>query len=476
MLKNHYTIKEVSEGVKVICSYNWRRIYTTNYDNSISFSFNQQNKYIDCLTLEDSPQEFYKNHNNVIQINGNIAKLNKETLNNSFKLTRSSYVSKNSFENSNWYYPFKKDLEICNAIIFIGYSLYDIEIEKILFNGNYKEKTFFITLPDISNKDKYILEKYGIVLALGLESFANELNYFDPSRINTNFHSLFCLDLYKSQDTNKPIDDLQINNFFLHGDLETHYIDHFITGNPEVPYLIMRDKLNEICSSLKKNQSIVIYSDFGNGKSVIQDLIKSILTIEGLNVYSVNLDDIKCFEKDFENILGNKKQSIICIDGYSKYLDILDYISKIKSDKITLCLTERTNNHQHFRNELSKKIEFYEYNTDILVKDSEVIRLIEIIDNLGYWKEKINWGIKRKKNYILDDCKRQISNVLLDVFNSPQMLNKTKEILKELLNQDSFKKTVFAICLVEILGYQCTDSLISSIAGNPTCQDSCRLK
>ncbi len=185
-----------------------------------------------------------------------------------------------------------------------------------------------------------------------------------------------------------------------------------------------------------------------------------------LNVYSVNLDDIKCFEKDFESILDNTKQSIICIDGYSKYLDILDYISKVKSDKITLCLTERTNNHQHFRNELSEKIEFYEYNTDILVKDSEIRRLIEIIDNLGYWKEKINWGIERKKNYILNDCKGQISNVLLDVFNSPQMLNKTREILEELLNQDSFKKTVFAICLVEILGYQCTDSLISSIAGN----------
>ncbi len=284
MLKNHYTIKEVSEGVKVICSYNWRRIYTTNYDNSICFSFNQQNKYIDCLTLEDNPQEFYKNHNNVIQINGNITKLNKETLNNSFKLTRSSYVSTSSFENSNWYYPFKKDLEICNAIIFIGYSLYDIEIEKILFNGNYKEKTFFITHPDISSKAKYTLEKYGIVLTSGLELFANELNYFDPSCINTNFHSLLCLDLYKSQNINKPIDDLQINNFFLHGDLETSYIDHFITGNPEAPYLIMRDKVNEICSSLKNNQSIVIYSDFGNGKSLIQDLIKSILTIEGLDL------------------------------------------------------------------------------------------------------------------------------------------------------------------------------------------------
>lgn len=466
MLRSHYTVKQVSESTKIICSYNWRRIYTTNYDNSISFSCNQQKKYIECLTLDDNTNGHFKNHNNCIHINGNITKLNKDTLNNSFKLTRSSYISSSSFENSNWYYPFKKDLEICNAIIFIGYSLYDIEIEKILFNGNFKEKTFFITHSDISSKEQYTLEKYGYVLPIGLDFFSNKLDYFDQNKTISNTKHLLCLELYKSKDVVKKINDSQISNFFLYGDLDSSYIDHFITATPETPYLIMRNKIEEISSNLKNNHNVVIYSDFGNGKTIIHEFIRSILTIEGLNVYSIKIDDLKYFEKDIDNILNDNKKIILCIDGYSRFIEILDYLAEIKSENIVLFLTERSNNHQHFKDDLSAKFNFYEFNADLLSTDVEINKFIDIINNLGYWNNKIRWGLEKKKNYIKEDCKGQISNVLLDLFNSPQMISRTTDILKDLLNQESFKKTLFAICIIEILGYQCSDSLISNIAGN----------
>ena len=70
--------------------------------------------------------------------------MNRQNINTEFKLTYSSYVSPMSFEKSSCYYFFKKDLDNSNAIIFIGYSVYDIEIAKILFEGKYKEKTIFI--------------------------------------------------------------------------------------------------------------------------------------------------------------------------------------------------------------------------------------------------------------------------------------------------------------------------------------------
>ena len=78
---------------------------------------------------------FYKKRNCCIHINGSISSVSEEDLDSKFKLTRTSYVSPDSFVNSPWYYYFKKDLEQSSAVVFIGYSLYDIDIEKLLFSS-----------------------------------------------------------------------------------------------------------------------------------------------------------------------------------------------------------------------------------------------------------------------------------------------------------------------------------------------------
>jgi len=140
MLRETFTIKAVKEHHKSIASAPWRKVYTTNYDSCYERAAEQVGKSICSVDITEKPSNFNRESNVCVHLNGSLKSLNSESLESGFKLTTSSYLSPESFLKSYWAYPFKRDLELSSAIIFVGYSMYDIEIQKILHeNPEYKE-------------------------------------------------------------------------------------------------------------------------------------------------------------------------------------------------------------------------------------------------------------------------------------------------------------------------------------------------
>lgn len=95
------------------------------------------------IDLEHKTKEYYKRKNLCIHLNGSINNISTETLDDSFKLSDSSYSSPDSFTDSEWFYYFKRDLDRCGAIVFIGYSMYDIEIKNPFYLTSIKRKNIF---------------------------------------------------------------------------------------------------------------------------------------------------------------------------------------------------------------------------------------------------------------------------------------------------------------------------------------------
>ncbi|WP_276953400.1 SIR2 family protein [Helicobacter rodentium] len=195
MMKETFTVVEVKPYHTTITSLPWRRIYTTNYDNVIEEAAKIKKIQIDSKDLEDRVDMAARH---CIHINSKIEKLDKESLNKSFKLTSSSYVSHETFYNTEWKRRFMDDMEVAGAIVFIGYSLYDIDIEKILFKNNQKikDKVIFIQQENLDEMDKYDLEQYGKVYLIGTEKFAELVEKHPP--INTKEEIFFeCFQEFK---------------------------------------------------------------------------------------------------------------------------------------------------------------------------------------------------------------------------------------------------------------------------------------
>ncbi len=466
LLKENFTITKYKKYHSIISSLSWKRIYTTNYDDSIENSSKGNGKIIYSLTVDDSPKEFYKKRNCCVHINGSIQSVSEDDLDSKFKLTRTSYVSPDSFVNSSWYYYFKKDLDQCGALVFIGYSLYDIDIEKLLFSSSIlKKKAYFILEKKPPKKLTYILSKYGQVLPIGVDGFAEYIERHGIKKVEEFEFWLDSFEKYIPTDPKEGISDDKILNFILYGDINKEYIDNAITAEQKKPYLILRKCLDKVEELLKTNNYLAILSDFGNGKSIILQEIMATLSILGHQVFFLQHPDGD-YVSDIDKIHKLKPGSILIIDDYSQHFDILLHIAKFNSQNIKVIFSERTNNHDRLRKSLiDEGLQFVEICADIL-HQTEIEHFVNIIDNLGFWGEKANWNLDRKAEHIKRVDRGQISHILLNLFNSPQIKKRIDSLLSNLINNKDFKETIFSICLLEIINLPRTSSLISEVSGN----------
>jgi len=466
LLKENFTILKNEEYHSKISSMKWKRIYTTNYDDCVEKSAKDLHKIIYSLSIDDNPKEFYRKKNCCIHINGSISSVSEDDLDSKFKLTRTSYVSPDSFVNSPWYYYFKKDLEQSSAIVFIGYSLYDIDIEKILFSSPMlKKKTYFIIGENPSKKETYLLSKYGHVLPIGADGFGDTIEDIIASNDDEEEFWTDSFNKYQLTDPQQNISDDQILNFILHGILEKEYIDNAMSSNQTKPFLIVRKHLEEIDTLLNSHKFLAIISDFGNGKSIILQEAVAFFSMLGKQVFYLQNPDGD-YVNDIEKINNLSEESILVIDDYTLNIDILIHIAKFNSDKIKVIFSDRSNKHDHMRKFLvDEGLKFLEVEVDKL-NQGEIEHFVAIIDNLGFWGDKANLPLRRKIQLIDSDDRGQISHTLLNLFNSPQIKNRINSLLSPIINDNNYKATIFSICLLEILNLPTSSSLISEVSGN----------
>jgi len=468
-LKQKYTLQRTSQTHDAICTVNWRRFYTTNYDKSVEISSANTGKVVECIDINFPTNSYYKRDQLCIHLNGSVDSLNEDSLDSSFKLSTSSYISPSSFIESDWYYYFKKDLERSSAIVFAGYSMYDIEIQKILFeNPVLQEKTYFITSKEPSSKAKFLLSKFGNILPIGIDGFA-ELIETNKTMLTKNIveHTLQSLALYEISDSNQEIKDSDVESMLMYGDIFNHFIDDGITNKQKVPYLIIREQLDVIKAFLNNDQNVIIYGNLGNGKSILLRELQSLLSISSIESYHI-VDWEGDYIGDIDLLAKSGKKIVITIDGYGRYIDLITHYCKSMPSNINLVITERTAEHERFRQEL-KSIDF-KYNEICIDKlsEPEMPHLVDIIDNLGMWGRKAGLSKDRKINFISQTNASELSLSLLSFFNAPQINERISVCFKQLMKDTEIKDTIFSISLIGVLGIRCNSSLISDVANNST--------
>lgn len=464
-LKNIFSIVEVSEAHKTICSLPWRRIYTTNYDNTIEFASARVSKRIESVDLSYDPSKYLKTENLCLHINGKLEGSIVEDLEDKIKLSDSSYLSADSFVNSRWYYHFKRDLEKASAIIFVGYSMYDVDIKKIFFeNPELAEKTYFIVRSDTRVETVYTLKKFGSVLKCGVDGLAKLVSEIPTFKSNVNTEELFLSSLVKYNinqlDNELSLRDQDSENFLLYGRYTRSVLQRAL-GKANIPFMVQREDLLECIEQINKHQNILVQADLGNGKSIFLESMAYLLTAEGYDVYTIEYED--SYLEDLEKLSRLDKESIVIVDDYSKFKDLLEHIKHYKPLNIKFIFSERNASYANNLNELG--IEFVDISIDVLTKE-EIQYFIKIIDNLAIWKEFSSLTTEKKVHKIQSNYGAQLSTLLLGMLDSPNIKGKIQTQTDVLYSNPQYKKTIFIICLCEILNEKPKFSLIHELSDN----------
>lgn len=460
LLKDNYTLTSVSSSHENICKLPWRKFYTTNYDNSIELACLNVGKRIESVDLTYRPTTYLKKNNVCLHINGKIEGAKPEDLVSKIKLSDSSYLSPDSFVNSDWYYHFKKDLEAASAIVFIGYSMYDMDVKKFLFeNPTLQEKTYFVVRDGASFKEIFNLRKYGHVLTIGIDNFSALVK--DIQKESDEDGIIFTESLVKHEvfETQPDFRDIDSERLFLYGDYEIEKLHDAIRRIDAIPYFIKRNIVSTCVQNINDNNNIIITGDLGNGKSIILEMLAYELTVNGYHTYVLR-DNDGDYVNDLDQISRHEKKAVIIVDNCSNFPDLIRHIFEIKSENLLYILADRNSN--EIKADIS--LDFIEHNIDLL-SSNETVSVVKVIDNLSTWQNFSALSHERKLKLVSEKYASQLSLLLLGLMNSPNIKTKIKKQTDLLYENLEHKKTVFCICICEVANLEPTLSLVSEISG-----------
>lgn len=465
LLKRHFTIYEVDSFQENIAKIDWRRVYTTNYDNCFELAAGKIGKVISPLTLDDNPSKNFRRRDICVHINGAIQLLDAESLEKSFKLSESSYTNSDAFNDSSWLYRFKKDLDACSQIIFIGYSLYDMEIKRLLVkNEDIKNKTFFITRDGVSTKEHHRLSAFGEVFPIGVEKFSEILISHVKSEIPDRLNYLESLE---KQELTYDVDfsDSDVRDFLLRGRVDLNSIAASLTARDKL-YSVVRKQVDDIVECFDSVNVAVIYGAIANGKSVAAEQVVARLLLEGEFVYKIHDAEAK-YEDDIEALSQVNQRIFLAVDDFEQNIDIVRYFISQLGSKGKLILTERP--HRYRRATASLKdlgVDPFTINVDYLRK-TEIEGIAKLISNSGLWGEHAgdNQDKDKQIRYLEQNCESQLSVILLQLLKSPHVTSLYRTSFANVLEYPETKKSVHAICIIQhIYPRQCTKSFISDIS------------
>ena len=468
ILKKKYSCLCVGDEHKVIAGIDWKRIYTTNYDDVMEFASRNKGILREPITSSSHISEVYNQKNAVIHINGYIGEVDENNINTTFKLTQQSYL-KRTITGSDWAVALHHDIVNAKSVIFIGYSLgYDIELQQIFSeDSSLKDKCIFVTF-EPGKRTLSVMEKFGEVYDKGLLEFSKYIQKVDKSyNRSKKEHELICLrECKKSKSVANNIDSNSIIELLLYGIVD----DDKIATNYKNNYVVERECVDSAIKFLNKEGKVVIFhSDLANGKTVVMKQVEERLKLLG-RVYYLDKFDISLSD-DLSHLASEKGMHFLFFENYNQLVDssIWEIILRYNFSNIKFVFTARSYINDNFYGRLIKGLNLDE--NSLAMYELNFLTQLEIQSFINYLNQYNLWGsqeamkINKKQNFLSKKCKSEIRNILLEIYKSPNVIDKFNEIIGIICKTEECKKILLMAFICHVIAIDITYDDIETILG-----------
>lgn len=439
--KTNTTTKDYSSLTHV----DWRRIYTTNYDDLVETTYRRAGKAINSLLMTDEPALMTSGDTTCLHLNGFVEKMALNKFNAEFKLTETSYLTK-MFSNGKWKTIFNADLRECDYIFFIGYSLYDIDIELLLIeNSEIKEKIIFITAPEPNSRLVKKLAKYGEVQNIGIAGFLDELSTsVDTWKGIKNDFYFTQLQRFYSPAPQAEFKTNDIISLFLYGKENQALIKNDVL-NKESGYYIFRNKIRDLDYDLRNNSCVVVHARLANGKTLFCLGALEYLLELGYTPFILELGK-EVTVREIEE-LKKERKPLLLIENYHRHLKNLELIASLNIDGIKILLSSRTELHEIYNEEITS-LGWSQFDIDVnYLSNDEVDSLAKLMSSNGLFGTNAKLSDDNKKNFLKNKLRREISLILGEILHAPQ-ITKRIELLLDFIKKDSELEDCLLICAI----------------------------
>ncbi len=446
----------------------WKHIYTTNYDDIVEKSFRTAKSKITSVNPDVQVASTRGAERLCVHLNGSIIGITPERLASQIKLTDSSYLT-SSLANSEWAIRLRQDIDAAPVVFYIGYSTYDLDIARLLYEkAALKEKSFFAVGPATNPILRRRIEKFGTDVHLDAAQFFDELMKDEYTPAATVEMPEYCVSKYKPQASSTPLKDADVFDLFRLGHLKEPLVFESVVG--DIQYTLARQSIEKILQLIKTGPSaVVVHSALGNGKTVILELLKVHASLAGFTVFSLLRQRDQLYE-ELEFALKQPGTLLFVVDNYPNWLDALKFLGMHHKGKVSVVMAARsgTNDVVAARVEALLKLgDLHEIAVDHL-SDTETLRIAQLMEVYGLWGEKANLSLNAKHRYLINYCGHEWQAILVELFKAPQIRDRLDKLVADIKDDASYNLVLIAILILAVIDYPATTEILTDLCGERT--------
>jgi SIR2-like domain len=465
-LQQEFTASKLQPYHREIARFPWKRIFTTNYDNVLELAYSTESKKLVPITLDRNIYAIPKQHTICVHLNGYVDILDRNNLDSQLKLTEPSYVT-SSVAESPWAMLFRQDIRLAKAIFFLGYSLYDLDIKRLLVESPHLyDKTFYVIgkNPDAATQRR--TSRYGSVLNIDVQEIAQLLSskrssYQPPERAV----SLSSINEHTTVTVRSPLTDknfLDLLAFGVRTDALVSESLHF-----EKTFFLERSETHEVFHLIDSGERIIaISSDLGNGKSLFLDGIRLRALEKGFRVFDVR-ERVEEAALELESIAKLPDKILVTIEEYQNWLPEIRSFRINASDQAVLIVTARNFINDLAIDDLLKATgneDVSEIRIDSL-DDQEINWFVEALNEYGLWGSFAGQTKQQKTRYLKQNCSRQVHAILLKLFDSPDIGTRLRALSDGLRTQRESYEVLLGVFVLTVLNQMPTIDMLTDIWG-----------
>lgn len=448
-----FKVQAVSDEMKSIMTYPWSKVYSTNYDDSVEISCEHIGKPKQTLTAADKPSDVLPGRLPIVHLHGFVNHFRIDTIREECILDYNSNVANRVYEGP-WATELKNDISTADVVVFLGYSLYDPEIAKlVLQGGNSKKKIFFINSKIEDEELSYMQEMFGSPLHIEKDGFARVIEAL-PVATDSVKRSYVCFKSASEQEVeHRNINYEDLSDLFLFGRVQDRLLQADVIGRSS-NYIIRPAIVEKIRSELQGGRNLIsLYSPLGHGKTVLSKILGSELSQEHDVFFAIRNQDN--FMEELHSIITNNSRPIIVLDDYYKFSKHHREMALLTPEDVVFIFTSRLSVHETRKDELPAQF----LNHDVIdlrigeLTQSDSNALVPLTNQAGMWREISELSDAEKAKKLISTgpggYQANFADILVGLMNSSEMIGRIRKELEVLkaLSKDAYDVVLLSIYL-----------------------------
>lgn len=425
ILAENFEIEKLSESQKKILKCDWKRIYTTNYDDSVErFDKSRHSFGVDDFKAGKIPA------GSVVHLHGSISNAHNGRVDTELVLSESSYV-RQRLQESGWWDQFALDLRNAQRVFFVGYRAHDEAVLlPLLEDPAQKSKRFFVLRGEQDPIAASRINRVGHLVDWGLDGFAQKLPELvkeekRPSHPNE-LRGFYFTDLDKDSKTViEPTTEDQYN-LVVKG---VHSEKLLRSSLGRAAYMADRDsQLGKLQKAIGSERVVLLTSRRGNGKTLFSEIAKIHLSRQGKKCFSIR-EDAPYTQASLDYLRELGEDVIVFASEYDSLIRNRDLITSLPKAKF---VSEMNTSLFELRSyELPQKIHHNFTRIDLdKLESADRIQLLRVFEATGLA------GGSDFRPLLSKSKKSDMRDIIMHLFAQSDVANRVNETVKPLLEND----------------------------------------